>query len=389
MVNNVSVFKLILTILLTVSLTVQAENTNVLSSHQYYKYKVKRDDQLGTLLYSLGYSPLWGKTAYVNRIIALNGAVINSDGNLLIPKDTLLLPSPIPFKSNYKIEGDYIIILEKVVSEEQYLRLLKENSITIVPAEPKNVEEIPLEILTTEDEIDVPINESKKLKKYKKKKKKPFKRGITAYKIMPTYGQTKITGEDTDYSIDTQLVSLLDLSIKLQMDYAWSSDLLLQTYYQLQYLEFQQGDFRTLESESVVNSYVGIASKYRLIKNLKLYSDLRIGQENYLVAIDGTNMKVDQAIAAKIKLGLVWNMFSAYGYYVGMNAGGQYLSGASLDEVNSKAGSGYYASLYIRKLLFGYRLKFIVDYDVINKDTDVFTQEHSNINYRLELNFKP
>ena len=77
---------------------------------QSFVYTIKSGDELGSLMYSMGLTPIWGNKGFVQKIIKLNKVKIQKNGDLIFASNKLVLPAG-PFFTCNAIENDKEISL--------------------------------------------------------------------------------------------------------------------------------------------------------------------------------------------------------------------------------------------------------------------------------------
>lgn len=60
-----------------------ANPSDDLERRQHFYYKIEKGDELGSIMYSLGFSPLWGENGFVQKIVELNNVAVKENGDLV------------------------------------------------------------------------------------------------------------------------------------------------------------------------------------------------------------------------------------------------------------------------------------------------------------------
>lgn len=251
-------------ILLNFGVINSASSREVGSPYLEYSYVIQSGDEIGSLLYSMGFSPLWGRDGFVQKIIELNQGIVQKNGDLYFPTDELILPTRPFYLCNVRIQEGNVRVITKVRTRTQYNELLKKFNANCkqrhrderLSYSKRNHKRQ----LASTNEL---VSEENELKKHE------FKR-FGRMKVMPRAVFSKIAGVDKATNVKGEIYSAVNTGVTLAWEQVWSRDFESSFYADIENHSYEENPGRILEKSKKTTFNIGIETLNRFSKSIFL-----------------------------------------------------------------------------------------------------------------------
>jgi len=251
------------------------------------RYRVQRNDQIGTVLNAIGVCPLWGKGNSVQKTTELNTDLKRNAKNIILPGQILRLPvMTLPKAKHYKVNtrgyveftipGWKSVSLCSPVKQERALA-----------SEPMVLPEIP----TEERLLTVELITKK-----------------SRFMFLPETFLGKTTASDLGTRTNASLFSKINFGGTLKWERTWKDKWQTSIYFRSLSRNFDSPQIGRIQNSSQRTSGLGFNLAYRLSENLNLISGFSWEQELYIRGITPANITLDRVGIPKLKAELDYRL---------------------------------------------------------------------------------
>lgn len=354
---------------------------NDLERLQSFYYKIEKGDELGSIIYSLGFSPLWGENGFVQKIVELNNVAVKENGDLVFPSDKLILPMRPILTCNTFLQARRVRIISKVKSKADYKKLLSSFTSTCRDEHRKQS----LASLGFNERRS--ITSQTKSFSYEKYEVQNFKR-FGRFTVLPRIGFSNISIKDNAANVSTNLYSKANYGVKLVWDQAWSSS--FETSY---FLESEKQSYDSLPNRALEKASINLVNVgFGLKKNLstRTYSTFMFafGEEAYLNAPSTTTLRLDKGNTIKGRFGFGFDLAELSPFKLSTEIGGKGILGTDVKDYKADDGFGYYGSIMMNQKHNDKSFSASIEYEQIEKNISNFKQDHTNLRFSFGVTWE-
>jgi len=339
---------------------------------QYY-YRIKKGDTLGTILYSMGFYPLWGKSGSVASVAQSNPETIKKMGDEIEVNDVIVVTiDRIPFEHNIvKFDSGEIAL-------KYYLKTRADMANYLVAHQDKVQASDELVAGLKADTGRVPASVAKI------EHLKPF--GELGFR--PYTGFKGLDFEDATNGASGELFSSSLYGVILDWSQVWNEKVTTRVFADIQKVEWEKPSNRNITDDSQTPINVGVGVKYQVSKKFSWSADVSYGKELYVYAPNTTDITIHSGNTARLLLSGEWKLVDMKPFSLGMNVNGVAIAPTGVDTYDSKFGFGGGAGFFIQQeLKNGKRLRGDLGYRYLDKDTDKFNQTEQEVRFAVGMDW--
>ena len=341
--------------------------TNTLANSDSYFYRIRPGDQLGTILFSLGFKNLWGKSGSVSGFASKQkdpvkgqGARILQNGDLVQPGTWIEFALDIPLKCNISIFAKEITQIKKILKTQKSRLAFRCSDDTR-----NNLRDIA--------SVEVQAFE---------------KHGRIIIKPRLSYFKSSLV--DSSNAVASKVSSEASIGVNARWEQVWSEKHSFYLQADAQKVKIRAPSTRTIQGESGATlAKFGFGYLRNFGSHFSIEADLNYGNDFFITAPSSSTLELQTGnlISANMMAKYTFADFSPFSF--GAHLGTHFLGSADLKESKSKAGMGISAGLFTRQIFSNN--KFLIG-DILlrkqSKDTNMFEQDDVEIRYNFGVSWE-
>ena len=307
-----------------------------LYSEDFQNYQVKPGDQIGKILFEREISPLWGPKGNVEKVMKINGL----ENPLLEIGQVIQIPIQTEQRGPASLTGNENV---EVASKQEEEKNLKDDTISIIERGHRKSE----------------------------------------FGIFPELFFTKVNLVDPQDNTKATLLSNANISVDLFWKQYWSESFRSELFYNFAHVSFEKLPNRTLSKNKENLSSIGVSFHYQWTEIFNTELELHYGEELYISAPNTSSIGLDKAAVPSARVNLELKAVSINPFDLSIQAGARTIFSTKVGNYNSEQGYGYQGGLKLTHKKKESSVTGIINYEIIDKDTNNLKQSHNNLYFSI------
>ncbi len=307
-----------------------------LCSEDFQSYRVKKGDEIGKILFEREISPLWGPRGNVEKVKSVNN-----------------LKSPL-------LEVDQVIQIPISIKKRLPASLIESENVET----PNKQEE---EKNLKDDTISIMERGHRK----------------SEFGVFPEFFFTKVNLTDPQDNTQATLLSKANIGLDLFWKQYWSKSFRSELFYNFAHVSFEKLPNRTLSQDKENLSSIGATFLYQWTDILNTELELRYGEELYISAPNTTSIGLDKVAVPSARVNFELKALSVNPFDLSIQAGARTIFSTKVGNYNSEQGYGYQGGLKLTHKRKKNSFTGIINYEIIDKDTNNLKQSHNNLYFSI------
>lgn len=350
-------------------------------------YVVEKGDTLSGILLSLGVTSLYGENGKVNELVNRNQ--IKDIYTIQIGEKIWINESEIELKCNYAVQGRRIRVFQKA-NTPTGLKKLKKIENACASHRPY------IDVIGEQEIITQPIIVEQKQRAKSKESRiipeEPFWKKKNYFKIKPYVDYSRIRFTDNSNRFTGIILSEANGGVYSEITYYIKENLAYLISFDFDQQRFATNSGRRILNNDIFTTNLGVGLLKHVNRKLDGYFQFKYGDDLFFEAPDTETVTLDNSQNFKLELGLNYNVVDTPAYHVDAELSFRIISPTQLESYSADNGMSYKVGTSIGREfynLFEYYNKIDinlgVNYENVEKDTDLFTQVHQHIQYYMSF----
>ncbi len=331
-----------------------------------YFVKVKHGDSLAMILSTVHACPLYGKNQSVQKTIQLNKNSIDSQGNILIPYSTILLPISTLSQSKDYTVSNQLITIKRLNAKNCSTKKSKQRKIASDSSE----------------------QQSSNHSEYKIDSENTFD-PISWIGISPQFSFLRINGKDLSTQGTAVILSNLNIGGALIWRQEWSEMTKSQIDLALMKIKLYPSSTKSITDNTHTLTHFGFGLNHSLNTFLYIGFDIIAEQVLTFYTISSNELKLPLATIFKAgpKLGFI--LAKVKNLSLNSEFSARYLANTSTSEQTFSGGmNDYQGKLILRHTIKNAGIEGAISYQSENLKSNLISEQIVNLNFELAYYFK-